>query len=37
MYRGDTLLAEGASTLACVNKEGQLQALPPELFSEPSK
>lgn len=37
IYRGDTLLAEGASTLACVNKEGQLQALPPELFSETSK
>jgi acyl-CoA thioester hydrolase len=36
LYRGAALLAEGASTLACVNKEGQLQALPPELSSDES-
>lgn len=34
VYRGETLVAEGASTLACVNKEGQLQPLPPELAPE---
>jgi acyl-CoA thioester hydrolase len=31
VFRGDILLAEGTSTLACVDKEGRLQALPPAL------
>jgi len=34
MYRGETLLAEGASTLACVDKEGRVQALPPEIAGD---
>jgi acyl-CoA thioester hydrolase len=28
LYRSDTLLAEGASTLACVDSQGRLQPLP---------
>ena len=28
LLRDDTLLAEGTSTLACVNREGNVQALP---------
>jgi acyl-CoA thioester hydrolase len=28
LYRGDTLLAEGSSTLACVDREGKVQPLP---------
>src|ERR1700694_2545948 len=28
LFRDDVLLAEGTSTLACVNREGQVQALP---------
>jgi acyl-CoA thioester hydrolase len=31
LMRGRELLAEGESTLACVDQEGRLQALPPEL------
>jgi acyl-CoA thioester hydrolase len=34
VYRGDTLLAEGASTLACIDKQGRLQPLPPEIAGE---
>ncbi len=33
LYRGNTLLAEGNSTLACVDREGRLQALPEVLMS----
>jgi acyl-CoA thioester hydrolase len=28
LYRDGTLLAEGTSTLACVDRDGRLQALP---------
>jgi acyl-CoA thioester hydrolase len=28
LYRGDTLLADGQTTLACVNRDGKVQALP---------
>lgn len=28
LYRGETLLAEGNTTLACVDREGRVQALP---------
>lgn len=31
IFRGQELLAEGESTLACVDGEGKLQRLPPEL------
>ena len=31
MYRGEELCAEGTSTLACVDRAGRLQPLPPEL------
>lgn len=31
LWRGEQLLAEGASTLACVDREGRLQALPASL------
>jgi acyl-CoA thioester hydrolase len=31
LLRGRELVAEGDSTLACVDKNGELQALPPEL------
>ncbi len=31
VLRGDELLAEGHSTLACVDREGKPQALPPSL------
>lgn len=31
LYRDSTLLAEGETTIACVDKEGRPQALPPEL------
>jgi acyl-CoA thioester hydrolase len=33
VFRGDTILAEGSSTLACVDREGRLQRLP-EALSE---
>jgi len=31
LYRGDALLAEGNSTLACVDRQGQVQPLPEAL------
>lgn len=31
LYRDGELLAEGATTLACVDRQGKLQALPPVL------
>jgi acyl-CoA thioester hydrolase len=31
LYRGEELIAQGESTLACVDGEGKLQRLPPEL------
>ena len=34
MYRGDELCAEGSSTLACVDGQGKLQALPEELLDD---
>lgn len=34
LLRGGELLAEGESTLACVDRAGQLQGLPPELRRE---
>jgi acyl-CoA thioester hydrolase len=34
LYRGDTLLAEGHTVLACVDREGKLQALPEILRGE---
>lgn len=34
LLRDGTLLAEGSSTLACVDKEGKLQAMPEWLFPE---
>jgi acyl-CoA thioester hydrolase len=34
LYRGDTLIAEATSTLACVDRQGQLQALPPSLMGD---
>jgi acyl-CoA thioester hydrolase len=34
MYKGEWLVAEGASTLACVDREGRLQPLPPEVGPE---
>jgi acyl-CoA thioester hydrolase len=32
LWRDETLVAEGESTLACVDREGRLQGLPPELL-----
>lgn len=34
VYRDGQLLAEGETVLACVNREGKLQALPPMLRGE---
>jgi acyl-CoA thioester hydrolase len=34
VFRENTLLAEGSSTLACVDRDGQLQELPPFLKME---
>jgi acyl-CoA thioesterase FadM len=34
LYRDDTLLAEASSTLACVDRQGQLQPLPAVLVRE---
>ena len=31
LRRGETLLAEGSTTIACVGKDGQLQAIPEPL------
>ena len=36
LYRGETLCAEGTSTLACVDASGKLQGLPEELLEESS-
>jgi acyl-CoA thioester hydrolase len=35
VYRDDVLLAEAESTLACVNREGQVQRMPSMLFEVP--
>lgn len=35
LLREGRLLAEGSSTLACVDQHGRLQPLPPELLIEP--
>jgi acyl-CoA thioester hydrolase len=32
VFRGDTLLAEGASTVACINREGRVARLPQTLL-----
>lgn len=32
LKRGDTLLAEGATTIACVDREGQVRQIPEELM-----
>jgi acyl-CoA thioester hydrolase len=34
VLRGDVLLAEGSSTLACVDRDGQLQRLPDKLTED---
>lgn len=31
VYRGDDLLAEGRSVLACISRDGRVRRLPPEL------
>ena len=36
VYRGNELLAEGESTLACIDREGRVQRLP-EFLVEPAK
>jgi acyl-CoA thioester hydrolase len=36
VYRGNELLAEGESTLACIDREGRVQRLP-EFLMEPAK
>ena len=36
VFRGETLLAEGDSVLACVDRSGQLQRVPEE-FQDPSE
>jgi len=33
LRRGETLLAEAATTIACVNREGELQPIPPQLLA----
>jgi acyl-CoA thioester hydrolase len=33
VHRGQTLLADGHSVLACINREGQIRRLPPELVT----
>lgn len=37
LFRQDTLLAEGTSTLACVDRDGRLQELPPFLRMDDKK
>lgn len=37
LYRGDELLAEGHSTLACVDRQGQLQRVPEWLHHSPQQ
>lgn len=34
LWRGNTLLAEGNTTIACVDRSGELREIPPELRSE---
>jgi acyl-CoA thioester hydrolase len=34
VFRGETLLAEGHSTIACVNRDGQIQRMPSILSRE---
>ena len=34
VYRGETLLAEGRSVVACINREGRVSRLPPALLVE---
>jgi len=34
LRRGDTLLAEGTTTIACVGRDGSLQKIPPPLAPE---
>ena len=33
LRRGETLLAEAATTIACVNRQGELQPIPPQLLA----
>jgi acyl-CoA thioester hydrolase len=35
VYRDDTLLAEGRSVVACINREGRVTRLPPGLLVRP--
>jgi acyl-CoA thioester hydrolase len=35
VLRGDTLLAEGRSVVACINAQGRVTRLPPALWVEP--
>jgi acyl-CoA thioester hydrolase len=37
LFRGNVLLAEGETTLACIDKAGQVQRLPEFLLMEPSE
>jgi acyl-CoA thioester hydrolase len=39
LFRGDELLAEGSSMLACVDRQGQLQQIPDDLvaFTQPTR
>jgi acyl-CoA thioester hydrolase len=32
LKRGETLIAEAATTIACVNRQGELMQIPPDLF-----
>ncbi len=34
VYRGETLLAEGRTVVACINREGRVSRLPPALLVE---
>jgi acyl-CoA thioester hydrolase len=36
LRRGDTLLAEGTTTIACVNREGELREIPELVRSDPA-
>jgi acyl-CoA thioester hydrolase len=35
VYRDDILLAEAESTLACINRAGQIQRMPSMLYEDP--
>ncbi len=37
VYRDDILLAEGESTLACINRAGQVQRMPSMLYEAPDQ